>query len=112
DVADPLVVDLGTGSAAIALAVAQEVPRARVHAVELDPVAVIWARRNIAAAPSPAGEVTLHRGDFADCLPELDGRVDLVISNPPYVPTAERVRMTPEVAEHDPAPALWAGGDG
>ena len=112
DVADPLVVDLGTGSAAIALAVAQEVPRSRVHAVELDPLAYSWAERNIAAAPDLSKRVQPHHADLHDCLPELDGRVDLVISNPPYVPTGERVRMGPEVLEHDPAAALWAGHDG
>jgi release factor glutamine methyltransferase len=112
DVADPLVVDLGTGSAAIALAIAQEVPRSRVHAVEVDPSAYGWAERNIGAAPEPARRVELHHGDLRTCLPELDSQADLVISNPPYVPTGERVRMTPEVLEHDPAAALWAGADG
>ena len=70
DVAEPVVADLGTGSGAIALAIAQEVPRARVHAVEADPLARQWAERNIArcaaAAPHTAGRVTLHGGDFAD----------------------------------------------
>src|SRR5215472_4973047 len=77
DVADPVVADLGTGSGAIALAIAQEVPRARVHAIEADP---------------------------------LDGQVDLVISNPPYIPVGATV--PPEVGEYDPAGALWGGGDG
>jgi release factor glutamine methyltransferase len=68
DVAEPLVADLGTGSAAIALAISQEVPRARVHAVEADPLAWQWAARNIArcaaAAPHTAGRVILQAGDF------------------------------------------------
>ncbi len=72
DVAEPLVADLGTGSAAIALAIAQEVPRARVHAVEADPLARQWAERNIAryavAAPHLAGRVSLHAGDFCTAL--------------------------------------------
>src|SRR5215470_13137886 len=68
DVAEPVAADLGTGSGAIALAIAQEVPRARVHAVEGDPLARAWTARNIercvAAAPHLAGRVTLHAGDF------------------------------------------------
>lgn len=112
DVADPCVVDLGTGSAAIALAIAREVPRSRVHAVEADADAYTWAAHNIAVSPEPADRVWLHHASMTDCLPEYSGRVDLVISNPPYVPTGERVRMTPEVLEHDPAPALWGGADG
>src|SRR5580704_2298472 len=90
DVAEPLVADLGTGSGAIALAIAQEVPRARVHAVEADPLARQWTERNIAAcaaaAPHTAGRVTLHAADFASALAGLDGTVDLVVSNPPYIP--------------------------
>src|SRR5258708_36883935 len=67
DIAEPVVADLGTGSGAIALAIAQEVPGARVHAVEADPLARQWAQRNIAgcaaAAPHTAGRVTLHGAD-------------------------------------------------
>ncbi len=114
DVADPLAVDLGTGSGAIALAIAQEVPRAQVHAVEADPVARGWAERNIARcagyAPHTAGRVILHAADFAKALPGLDGTVDLVVSNPPYIPVGAAV--PPEVAEYDPAGALWGGPDG
>jgi release factor glutamine methyltransferase len=114
DVAEPVVADLGTGSGAIALAIAQEVPRARVHAVEADPVAQQWAERNIARcagyAPHTAGRVMLHAGDFAGALPGFDGQVDLVISNPPYIPVGATV--PPEVSEYDPAGALWGGDDG
>ena len=114
DVAEPTVADLGTGSGAIALAIAQEVPRARVHAVEADPLARSWAQRNIArcsaAAPHVAGRVTLHGGDFGAALAELDGAVDLVISNPPYIPVGSWV--PPEVGEYDPATALWSGPTG
>src|SRR3954452_23602078 len=77
DVAEPVVADLGTGSGAIALAIAQEVPRARVHAVEADPIARTWTERNVerlaVAAPYTKGRLTLHGGDFADSLHELDG---------------------------------------
>jgi release factor glutamine methyltransferase len=114
DVAEPVVADLGTGSGAIALAIAQEVPRARVHAVEADPLARPWTERNIerlaAAAPYTKGRVTLHGGDFAGGLHELDGHVDLVVSNPPYIPVGATV--PPEVGEYDPPAALWSGQDG
>lgn len=102
-----LVVDLCTGSGAIALAVAQEVPGARVHAVELDGRAHAWAERNLAGSG-----VVLHRGDARTALHDLDGTVDVVVSNPPYVPPGA-VPVDPEVAEHDPAVALYGlGPDG
>jgi release factor glutamine methyltransferase len=114
DVAEPVVADLGTGSGAIALAVAQEVPRARVHAVEFDPLAQVWAQRNIERctryAPHLAGRVTLHAAEFSRALPELDGAVNVVVSNPPYIPLGAWV--PPEVGEYDPATALWGGEDG
>ena len=114
DVAEPVVADLGTGSGAIALSIAQEVPRAVVHAVEADPLARQWAERNIAsvatASPHTAGRVKLHAGDFASVLQEFDGQLDLVVSNPPYIPVGAWV--PPEVGEYDPATALWGGTDG
>jgi release factor glutamine methyltransferase len=123
DVTEPVVVDLGTGSGAIALAIAQEVPRARVHAVEADPIARGWTERNIArcaaAAPYTSGRVTLHGADFTGAdftadltgaLGELNGTVDVVVSNPPYIPVGASV--PPEVGEYDPPAALWSGEDG
>src|SRR4249919_564990 len=114
DVAEPVVADMGTGSAAIALAIAQEVPRARVHAVEADPLARQWAQRNIArwadSAPHTRGRVTLDAADFAGALPSLGGAVDLVISNPPYIPVGATV--PPEVGEYDPPATLSSGADG
>jgi len=114
DVAEPVVADLGSGSGAIALAIAQEVPSARVHAVEGDPVARQWTERNIsrcvAAAPHMAGRVELHGGDFESALHELEGSVDLVVSNPPYIPVGASV--PPEVGEYEPSAALFSGTDG
>jgi len=114
DVAEPIVTDLGTGSGAIALSIAQEVPRAQVHAVEADPLAWQWAERNVAslaeASPHTVGRLRLHAGDFASALTELNGQVDLVVSNPPYIPVGASV--PPEVGEYDPATALWGGADG
>src|ERR1700731_339350 len=116
DVAEPVAVDLGTGSGAIALSIAQEVPRARVHAVEADPLARAWAERNITKHVDgyTAGRVLLHAGDFTTPDPRaglgelagLAGTVDLVVSNPPYIPL--RSIVTPEVAEyHPPAARSW-----
>ena len=101
------------GSGAIALSLAHEHPGARVTAVERDPGAIEWTRHN-AAARADAGDtaVTVLEGDMTDpaLLPELDGAVDLVVSNPPYVPDGARVPR--EVADHDPPLALWGGPDG
>jgi release factor glutamine methyltransferase len=103
----PVVVDLCTGSGAIALAVATEVPGARVHAVELDEAAHRWAERNLTGSG-----VDLRLGDMADAFPDLDGAVDVVVSNPPYIPWEAFESVAPEVRDHDPALALWSGDDG
>lgn len=112
--AAPSVVDLCTGSGAIALAVATEVPGSRVWALELGRAPLELAARNIAAL---APQVRLVEGDV--CAPicgsplgELRGSVDVVVSNPPYVPPAA-VPRDPEVAKFDPALALYGqGADG
>jgi release factor glutamine methyltransferase len=108
---EPVAVDLGSGSGAIALSLAVEVPHARVFGVEKSPEALPWTRRNFAA--SGAANATLVEGDLADSglLAELDGLVDVVISNPPYVPD-EAVPRDPEVRLFDPAMALYGGADG
>ncbi|KAA8879852.1 peptide chain release factor N(5)-glutamine methyltransferase [Nocardia colli] len=109
----PIVVDLCTGSGALALAIAHARPDADVRAVELDPAALSWARRNadqcIADGDTP---ITLYADDVTDpaLLTELDGRVDLVVSNPPYIP--DGAQLDPEVADHDPHRALFGGPDG
>ncbi len=107
DVVEPLIVDLCTGSGAIALAMAQEVPRSRVHAVELSEEALEWTRKNVEGS-----RVVLHQGDALTALPELDGQVDLVISNPPYIPLTEWEYVAPEARDHDPELALFSGEDG
>lgn len=105
-VQSPRVVDLGTGSGAIALSVAGEVAGSTVHAVEADPDALAWAARNCAGSA-----VDLRLGDMAGAFADLDATVDVVVSNPPYIPIGASVR-DPEVAAHDPALALWSGADG
>ncbi|WP_076818750.1 N5-glutamine methyltransferase family protein [Pseudofrankia asymbiotica] len=122
-------VDLCAGSGAIALALADEVPGTEVHAVEADPAALRWLRRNAAGTGLP---VEVHAADVAGAgtpaaagvpapagwaavpvltaLSRLTGRVDAVVSNPPYLPDADRAAVTPEVGDHDPPWALWGGG--
>lgn len=106
---EPIAVDLGTGSGAIAIALATEVAHARVYAVELSADAFVWAKQNAMAAR--ADNLTLVHGDLADALPELDGAVDVVVSNPPYIPTGA-IPRDPEVRLHDPELALYGGEDG
>ena len=105
----PVAVDLGTGSGAIALALATEVPHARVWAVENSPRAFIWARENVRAVG--ADNLELVFVDMAEALPGLDGTLDLVVSNPPYIPD-DAIPRDPEVRLHDPAAALYGGPDG
>jgi len=104
---DPVVVDLCTGSGAIALAVATEVPGAEVHAVELDEGALRWAARNLAGSG-----VDLRQGDMAGAFPDLDGSVDVVVCNPPYIPLDAYESVAPEARDHDPALSLFSGTDG
>lgn len=102
----PVVVDLGTGSGAIALSVAAEVDGAEVWATDLDPEALALAAENRARTGLP---VTLRQGRWFDALPDsLRGRVDLLVSNPPYVSEAEWPALDPEV-RCEPYAALVAG---
>ncbi|NEA63765.1 peptide chain release factor N(5)-glutamine methyltransferase [Streptomyces sp. SID12488] len=107
DVVEPLIVDLCTGSGAIALALAQEVPRSRVHAVELSEDALAWTRKNMEGS-----RVDLRQGNALDAFQDLDGQVDLVITNPPYIPLTEWEYVAPEARDHDPELALFSGEDG
>jgi release factor glutamine methyltransferase len=105
--ARPVVVDLCTGSGAIARSVAEEVPDAVVHAVELDDGAYPWAVRNLTGSG-----VDLRHGDFATAFDELLGTVDVVVSNPPYVPLEAWESVAREARDHDPHLALFSGDDG
>lgn len=105
----PIAVDLGTGSGAIALALATELPHAEVHAVENSPRAFLWARQNFRSVG--ADNARLVFVDITDALPELDGTVDVVASNPPYIPVG-MVPRDPEVRLFDPEHALYGGADG
>ncbi|SDZ07649.1 peptide chain release factor N(5)-glutamine methyltransferase [Herbiconiux ginsengi] len=107
--ARPLAVDLGTGSGAIALSLATEVPHAEVVAVENSTAAFIWAKQNLRTVGVENARLVFI--DLADALPELDGTVDVVVSNPPYIP-AGAVPRDPEVRLHDPEHALYGGEDG
>lgn len=104
----PIAVDLGTGSGAIALAMATEVPHARVGAVEKSDDAIAWARRNV---QSIAPSIDLRHGDLAGAFVDLDGQVSVVASNPPYVPVGA-IPRDEEVRLYDPATALYGGSDG
>lgn len=103
----PVVLDLCTGSGALAVALAAGLPGARVIAVDDDPAALEYARRNARGTT-----VQLVPADVTDpeLLPELTGVVDLLVSNPPYIPAG--ARLDPEVVGHDPVHALFGGADG
>jgi release factor glutamine methyltransferase len=110
--AEPLVLDLCTGSGAIALAVAQERPAARVWATEIVPRTAEVARDN-AARLGVADRVAVLVGDLFAPLPaELRGRLHAVAANPPYVPTGDLASLPAEVGEFEPARALDGGPQG
>ena len=108
ETANPIVVDLGTGSGAIALAIAQELPQSKVFAVELNPDSISFTRKNFERYGQNA---KLVQGDMADAFAELNGQVHLLVSNPPYIPN-DMVPHDPEVHLHDPKLALYGGADG
>ena len=105
--ARPLIVDLCTGSGALAVALAQDRPAARVIGIDDSDAALSYAGRNVegSAVELVHADVTAH-----GLLPELDGQVDLLVANPPYIP--DDVVLEPEVAQHDPHHALFGGPDG
>jgi release factor glutamine methyltransferase len=106
--AAPVAVDLCTGSGAIACLLSERVPGARVLATEVDPGALVWARRNLQAR-----RVELLEGDLDEPLPaDLEGRVDVLVANVPYVPAGAIPLLPHDVREHEPHLALDGGPDG
>jgi release factor glutamine methyltransferase len=103
----PVVVELGTGSGAVAKSIATELTGTRVHAVEMSEEAAAYAARNLVDTT-----VELYVRDMVGALPELNGAVDLVIANPPYIPLDAFESVIPEVRDHDPVLALVSGQDG
>ncbi|RZT88070.1 release factor glutamine methyltransferase [Pseudonocardia sediminis] len=113
DVPKPTVLDLCTGSGALALAFAASRPDATVHALEADTTALSWAKRNIDTHVAAGGRpVVLHHADvrWSNLLIDLEAAVDLVVCNPPYVP--DGTALPPEVTEWDPPDAVFGGPDG
>ena len=107
----PAVVDVGTGSGAIALSIAVERPDARVWATEISPEALVWARLN--AERVGARGVVLLEGDLMAPLPAaLHGAVDLVVANPPYLATSQLASVAPDVRDHEPVVATVSGPTG
>jgi release factor glutamine methyltransferase len=106
---NPIAIDLGTGSGAIALAMATEVPHARVFAVEKSTEAFIFTRTNFERYESTGARLVL--GDLADEFQELNGTAQVVVSNPPYIPV-DAVPRDIEVRDFDPELALYGGEDG
>lgn len=103
-----IVVDLGTGSGALAAALKARLPRADVHAAELDPIALAYAVRNAARH-----HFTVHEGDWWDALPhELQGRVDLAVAYLPHVPTARLADISGDYRTHEPDRSVAGGPDG
>ena len=99
------VIDLGSGSGALALAIATEAPRSRVIAVEKSAEAIAWLKKNVAKISE---NVRVVEGDVAEVLPGV--KSDIVIANPPYIP--DRQRLPRDVAEHEPHIALFGGATG
>jgi len=103
----PVVVDLCTGSGAMALAIWNEFHEADIHAVELSEEAHQWAARNLEGTG-----VDLRSGDMADAFEDLSGSVDVIVCNPPYIPLDAYLSVVPEARDFDPVLALWSGEDG
>lgn len=110
---DPLVLDVGTGSGCLAIALASEVPGARVHASDISHEALGVAARN-AADHGVADRIRFHRGDLFEAFRSLglEGSADFILSNPPYVAERDLPGLQPEVRDHEPRVALVAGPDG
>ena len=109
----PLLVDLGPGSGILAIVAARERPAARVIATDLSPAALVVAARN-AARHGVSGRITFAAGDLYAALAgrDLEGRVDVILANPPYIAEADLDRLAPDVRDHEPRAALRPGRDG
>jgi release factor glutamine methyltransferase len=106
------VLDLGTGSGCLAIVIAAQCPAAVVDAVDLSAPALAVARAN-AARHGVDGRIRFHQGDGFQGLPaEPPAAFDLIVSNPPYIPTGDLAGLQPEVRDHDPRLALDGGADG
>jgi len=103
------IVDIGTGSGAIVVALAHSLPHAQITAIDLSPAALEIAEEN-ARRNSVAERIRFLRGDLLD--PVAAESFDLVVSNPPYVPETDRPSLSVEVRDYEPAVALFAGNDG
>jgi release factor glutamine methyltransferase len=104
----PVIVDVGTGSGCLAVAIAHELPRARVIAIDVSTAALHIAKRN-ADRHGVNARITWHAGSL---LEPIDKTVDLIVSNPPYVPLGDAETLPPDVRDYEPAVALFSGGDG
>ena len=105
------ILDVGTGSGAIAIALAHHLPSARITAVDLSGAALEVAASN-AASHALAGRIQFIESDLLEALPHREACFDAIVSNPPYVPTADRASLHPQVRDYEPAAALFAGADG
>ncbi len=103
--------DLGTGSGAIALGLARELPQATLHAVDASAVALSVARQN-AACLGLTAQIQFYQGSWLEPLGHLRGQLQGIVSNPPYIPAAMVPSLQPEVAWHEPRLALASGVDG
>lgn len=100
--------DIGTGSGAIAIAIAARLPSARITCIDLSAAALAVARRN-AETHSVAERLDFLEGDLLDALPADAAPFDAILSNPPYIPETDRASLHPQVRDFEPATALFAG---
>lgn len=107
----PVALDFGTGSGCLAIALAKGVLGAMIHAIDRSESAIAVARRN-AQRHGVVDQIQFHRGDGFAALPEVSPPFDLLVSNPPYIPTGEITTLEPEVRDYDPPLALDGGADG
>ena len=104
-------VDLGTGSGAIAIALADSFPQTQVHGVDLSREALVIAKQNAATAQL-TDNITFYQGSWWNPLAHLQDKVSAMVANPPYIPSAELPKLQPEVFRHEPHLALDGGTDG